>query len=94
MLIELQKINAGQSSDYLPTRVVGGLGTNIHLYADPESQYTPFPRIYAECEGLRGGEKTPMAHRAAEVVNSWNEPKKAYDQRANDVYGKKLQQRA
>ena len=98
MLIELQKISGGHSTDDMPTPVVGSLGTSIptsadiHLYADPESQYTQFPRIYADCEGLTGGEKTPMAHRAAEVIMSHNEFKK--DLRLDVEYSKKLQQRA
>ena len=99
MLVESQKIDAGRSADYFPTPVVGGIGTSIptsadiHLYADPESQYTQFPRIYADCEGLTGGEKTPMAYRALDVEHLRSESKKMIDTRSDDVYMKRLQER-
>ena len=74
MLIGLQTAANGASRDEFATPVVGGVGTSIptsadiHLYADPDSQYTQFPRIYADCEGLKGGESVPMANRAIEAL--------------------------
>ena len=100
MLVESQKISAGQSADYFPTPVVGGIGTSIptsadiHLYADPESQYTQFPRIYADCEGLTGGEKVPMAYRALEVEYLRSESRKKMETRSNNEYMRRLRERA
>ena len=100
MLIELKKRSVGLSSEDFPTPVVGGIGTSIptsadiHLYADPESQYTQFPRIYADCEGLRGGEKIPMAHRAMEVDSSRTETKKKAERGLDDEYLRRFRERA
>ena len=72
MLIESQRSNISFSRLEFPTPVVGGLETtvptsaDIHLYGDPDSYFTQFPRIFADCEGLTGGEGEPMAMKAAE----------------------------
>ena len=72
MLIESQRSNASSSKIDFPTPVVGGLETtvptsaDIHLYGDPDSYFTQFPRIFADCEGLTGGEGEPMAIKAAD----------------------------
>lgn len=34
---------------------------DVHLYADPDTAYCPQPLLYADCEGLNGGEKAPQA---------------------------------
>lgn len=34
---------------------------DVHLYADPETAYTRLPMLYADCEGLQGGEMEPAA---------------------------------
>lgn len=100
MLVESQRISAGRSADYFPTPVVGVIGTSIptsagiHLYADPESQYTQFPRIYADCEGLTGGEKIPMAHRALDVEHLRGEPRRKIETRSDDEFTRRLQERA
>ncbi|KAI1208514.1 uncharacterized protein F4807DRAFT_452194 [Annulohypoxylon truncatum] len=41
---------------------------DVHLYADPISYYTKAPVLYADCEGLDGGEAIPrgLRHRAKE----------------------------
>ena len=36
----------------------------VHLYWDPSSLYTNRPLLYADCEGLGGGSREPMAARA------------------------------
>lgn len=36
---------------------------NVHLYADPMSYDTQEPLLYADCEGLDGGEAVPAALR-------------------------------
>ena len=100
MLVESQKLSAGQSADYFPTPVVGGIGTSIptsadiHLYADPESQETQFPRIYADCEGLNGGEKVPMAYQALEVKHLKSESRKSMETRSDNQYVRRLRDRA
>jgi hypothetical protein len=43
----------GAANDHLPT------SGDVHLYADPESYWTQHPRLYADCEGMEGGEKIP-----------------------------------
>lgn len=35
---------------------------DVHLYVDPETAYGPLPLLYADCEGLEGGETAPMAN--------------------------------
>ncbi|KAF1996801.1 hypothetical protein P154DRAFT_565860 [Amniculicola lignicola CBS 123094] len=34
---------------------------DVHLYSDPNSYAGEHPMLYADCEGLEGGENTPMA---------------------------------
>lgn len=34
---------------------------DVHLYLDPQSRSEDSPILYADCEGLEGGEKEPMA---------------------------------
>jgi len=48
------------SNDRVPTT------GDVHLYADPLSYYTKGPILYADCEGLDGGEAVPrgLRHRA------------------------------
>ena len=100
MLIGSQRITSGLSKDEFPTPVVGGIGTSIptsadiHIYADPESQYTQFPRLYADCEGLMGGEKVPMANRAMEVDNLIREVKKKVETNLDEAYLRKLREKA
>ena len=36
---------------------------DVHLYADPETAYTRLPMLYADCEGLEGGETAPAANK-------------------------------
>lgn len=37
---------------------------DVHLYSDPQSYYSTNPVLYADCEGLEGGETEPMGARA------------------------------
>ncbi|RPA77550.1 hypothetical protein BJ508DRAFT_417000 [Ascobolus immersus RN42] len=37
---------------------------DVHLYADPRSIGSTMPILFADCEGIRGGNRTPMAMRA------------------------------
>lgn len=44
-----------QKNDKSPT------SGDVHLYIDPETAYGPLPLLYADCEGLDGGETAPRA---------------------------------
>lgn len=98
MLIESQMTDAGQTTKEFPTPVVGGIGTSvptsadIHLYADPDSYYTQFPRIYADCEGLTGGERAPMANRAIEVNGLGHDTKKKAEAHTDETYLRRLRE--
>lgn len=39
---------------------------DVHLYADPATLYTSTPMLFADCEGLNGGERIPrgLKHRS------------------------------
>jgi hypothetical protein len=65
MLIELR-----DGVRKVPVPVVGALNESlptsgdVHLFADPETFLTGNPILYADCEGLEGGEREPAASRA------------------------------
>jgi hypothetical protein len=52
-----------------PTPVVGVAGRDVptsddvHLYLDPPTSVSDTPILYADCEGLNGGEREPIAAR-------------------------------
>jgi hypothetical protein len=65
-----------QDTNGFPSPVAGSVNVHaptsgdVHLYADPGTYYTPYPILYADCEGMDGGEKTPIG-----AQNTWgNEP--------------------
>lgn len=66
MLIKLKEETFGNPTDY-PALVPGLMEDNIptsgdvHLYADPGTDGAQFPILYADCEGMTGGESTPRA---------------------------------
>ena len=43
---------------------------DVHLYADPETAYTKLPMLFADCEGLQGGETEPAANKLKQKNNS------------------------
>ena len=51
------------------TPVVGATGQtvptsgDVHLYPDPQTFDSDMPILYADCEGLKGGEREPIATR-------------------------------
>ena len=98
MLVESQKIDTIQTLSEFPTPVVGGIGTSvptsadIHLYADPDSYYTQFPRIYADCEGLTGGERAPMANQAVEISSKGHDLKRRMEAPSDEVYLRRLRE--
>lgn len=52
-------------SEHIPT------SGDVHLYADPRTYHGEYPMLYADCEGLEGGETLPMSvqHREAAMSN-------------------------
>lgn len=68
MLINHQdmKVNPTAKARF-PSPVVGSVNdsipvsANVHLYADPLTISTDTPVLYADCEGLEGGESAPKA---------------------------------
>ena len=44
--------------DHIPT------SGDVHLYADPQTFRTAKPVLYADCEGLQGGEREPKGARS------------------------------
>lgn len=42
---------------------------DVHLYVDPCTHFTDYPILYADCEGLDGGEQEPMALQARRTGN-------------------------
>jgi energy-coupling factor transporter ATP-binding protein EcfA2 len=68
MLIDQQERKHSLQGWALPSPVAG-TSTNgsvptsgdVHLYSDPATYATEYPMLYADCEGLEGGENIPMA---------------------------------
>lgn len=64
----LVRLNAPPDAEgKFPTPIPGIPGrdvptsADIHLYADPRTTSSPRPILYADCEGLDGGEREPSA---------------------------------
>ena len=59
------------------TPVVGTAGSvtptsdDVHLYLDPRTVDTDSPLLYADCEGLNGGERVPTAARFRKAVRAF-----------------------
>lgn len=57
---------SAQEGDNYATPVVGSVGKDvptsgdIHLYLDPYTANSEAPILYADCEGLEGGEREPL----------------------------------
>ncbi|CAN9312297.1 unnamed protein product [Alternaria alternata] len=68
MLIDQQERTTLERNWSLPSPVAGTSANSnvptsgdVHLYSDPSTYGTEYPLLYADCEGLEGGENTPMA---------------------------------
>ena len=59
----------GANKTQLPSPVVGMTGKDlptsedVHLYSDPYTYFLDNPMLYADCEGLDGGEREPVNSR-------------------------------
>lgn len=57
---------SAQEEDNYATPVVGSVGKDVptsgdvHLYLDPRTANSEAPILYADCEGLEGGEREPL----------------------------------
>jgi energy-coupling factor transporter ATP-binding protein EcfA2 len=69
-LIKLIVDLGAKTQDHFDTPVVGTIGntsptsTDVHLYMDPHTSDSDHPILYADCEGLEGGEREPVAAKA------------------------------
>ncbi|KAL8929810.1 MAG: hypothetical protein Q9208_000954 [Pyrenodesmia sp. 3 TL-2023] len=68
MLINHQDLKTNQTlRSRFPAPLPGSVNdnvpvsANVHLYADPDSYTSDTPILYADCEGLEGGESVPRA---------------------------------
>jgi hypothetical protein len=80
MLIDQQERTNLPRDWSLPSPVAGTSANNavhtsgdVHLYSDPSTYNTEYPLLYADCQGLEGGENTLMA---AQYRNSATAPQK------------------
>jgi len=80
MLIDQQERRHSLQGWALPSPVAGSSANgnvptsgDVHLYSDPRTYATEFPMLYADCEGLEGGENIPMA---VQYRNSASAPQK------------------
>jgi hypothetical protein len=75
MLINREQARSNEFHDY-PAPIPGLVGDNmpttgdVHLYADPSTYQERKPILYADCEGMAGGESTPRG------LEDWCEGKK------------------
>lgn len=71
MLIDHQENSMGtvNRTCRFPSPVTGSINDNVptsgdvHLYSDPATYYSATPMLYADCEGLDGGENVPLGAR-------------------------------
>ncbi|KAF2462499.1 uncharacterized protein BDR25DRAFT_397579 [Lindgomyces ingoldianus] len=80
MLIDQQvRKKPAHESSHFASPVVGSLRNenvptsgDVHLYGDPNTYFGEYPLLYADCEGLEGGENLPVS---AQYCNSSFLPK-------------------
>lgn len=93
MLIEKQEsehIGTGPARKRFPSPVVGHIvnehtptSGDVHLYADPTTYFTTKPMVYADCEGLQGGEKIPVGAMYREADRRENQRLESESDRAS-----------
>lgn len=68
----------GPNREQLPSPVVGMTGKDVptsedvHLYSDPATCLSDNPLLYADCEGLDGGEREPVKSRLRKTKDQGN----------------------
>lgn len=67
----------GQASSPVPGLVGDNIPTtgNVHLYADPGTHHAQKPILYADCEGMQGGEHPPRGLTRREVIETSRKPR-------------------
>lgn len=92
MLIDQQERTHCSHDCGFPSPVAGSLSNgsvptsgDVHLYSDPRSYTTEYPMLYADCEGLEGGENIPMA---AQYRNTASTPAKERGKESHAPKGK------
>jgi hypothetical protein len=76
MLINREQARVRDTSTYYPAPIPGLVGDNIpttgdvHLYSDPGTFLDQQPILYADCEGMTGGENAPRGLTAREKIES------------------------
>ncbi|KAK6438068.1 hypothetical protein LTR95_005742 [Oleoguttula sp. CCFEE 5521] len=72
LLIDLKS----EEDERFPTPVVGAVGRDVatsedvHLYLDPDSSESQAPLLFADCEGLEGGERDPIGAKLKRKMES------------------------
>ena len=65
-IIKLMIDLSTEDNEKYPSPVVGSVGLDVptsgdvHLYSDPQTSGSGSPILYADCEGLEGGEREPL----------------------------------
>lgn len=73
---QAQTNNRPLGLDSFPTPVTGLINDivpttgDVHLYSDPATYYGQRPTLYADCEGMSGGEKLPMGVACKEKIEA------------------------
>lgn len=94
MLIEF--IGGPPDKSVFPSPIVGSANDNVptsgdvHLYADPPTHYGKQPMLYADCEGLEGGENVPRSVRLREIEAANSQTQK-FGPSSDTTFRQKLQ---
>ncbi|KAF4630883.1 hypothetical protein G7Y89_g7253 [Cudoniella acicularis] len=81
-LVEYQRNVRMRNSDGFPTPVAGSINDHaptsgdVHLYADPSTYTSQHPVLYADCEGMDGGERIPIGATSKDNTRRQQLPKK------------------
>ncbi|KAK0829036.1 hypothetical protein LTR73_004670 [Friedmanniomyces endolithicus] len=96
MLIDRHKSNDPDSMENdFPSPVVGSAvndrvptSGDVHLYADPYTFQSRTPRLYADCEGLEGGESIPYGAQSRKRTDSFSNSGKLKKHSAKRLQGR------
>lgn len=77
----------GLSGDTVPTT------GDVHLYSDPGTYYAQKPVLYADCEGLTGGENTPRGMAGQLITDTAKKGKNKLRKRVAWANNPKMQSR-
>lgn len=89
------KVNSAAKAKF-PSPVVGSVNDNIpvsanvHLYADPHTISTDTPLLYADCEGLEGGESPPKTEVYKKQDRSPESDPRKRDKKKNNKVSRKI----